>query len=86
MIINNNLAPVTQAVTDIYWKSEVNVARINEIVQYILEREERLAAQLAAAREWIKHNATHSGACGVWDTAIDECTCGYDAMLAERKE
>ena len=39
MIVNYNLAPVTQAVTDLYWQDENNVARINRIVQYILERE-----------------------------------------------
>ena len=39
MIINDDFAPLTEAVSELYWRDDVNGARINRIVQFILERD-----------------------------------------------
>ena len=78
MIVNKNLAPVTQVITALYWQDEINVARIYRIVQYILERE---AAQPAVAV--VEESLCHTVGCkGTGKYAVCEA-CANNCLHAE---
>lgn len=65
MIINDQLARVTEQVSNIYWKETTHVGRINAIVQYILERDQLMEIVKDNSPKCICPSDGHSELCPI---------------------